>query len=65
MMNEGYGYVRNSVTLAQAAKVAELWTAEPDGHASRQSPGHQCLNVINTETLPEIHKFLHLVVRSV
>lgn len=33
MMNECYGYVRNSVTLAQAKKVAELWIAKPKGHA--------------------------------
>ena len=33
MMNECYGYVRNSVTLAQAEKVAELQTAKPKDHA--------------------------------
>lgn len=52
MMNECFGYVRNSVTLAQPVKVAELWIAEPRDYAYHQSPGCWCLNVTNIETFP-------------
>lgn len=32
MMNECYGYMKNSVTLAWAMKTAELRMVEPKGH---------------------------------
>lgn len=59
MMNECYGYVRNSVTLAQAKKVAELWIAKPKGHAHcwSQATGEVSLTL---RLFLEIQKFLYL-----
>ena len=56
-MNECYGYVRNSVTLAQAKKVAELWIAKPKGRAHCWSPATAEVS-LTLRPFPEIQKFL-------
>ena len=57
MMNECYGYVRNSVTLAK--KVAELWIAKPKGRAHCWSPATEVS--LTLRLFPEIQKFLYPV----